>query len=103
MSFRLEIEFAGLCVYVLDNANGRVGVLMPDCRAGAEGEGQPDGDKRTRPHVGYIRADLANFGVDVPPARRNVDENAQEPEDEIPPHEVVHLDRKSTRLSSGHV
>lgn len=59
MSFELEVEFSGLCMYLVDPENKRVAVLMPDCRKGVDPV-HADGEKGVH-HVGYLRFDLANL------------------------------------------
>jgi hypothetical protein len=60
MSFQLEIQFCGLCLYVKDETNGLVGVVMPDARGRTTGSlTHPDGDAARR-HVGYLRFDLGD-------------------------------------------
>lgn len=63
MSFQLEVQFSGLAVYVVDQANGRTGVLMPDCRKPTTDH--PD-DTPAEPHVGYIRFNFADIDAQYP-------------------------------------
>jgi len=67
--FRLSVEFAGLCLYVIDRRQApSVSVLMPTCvptpngRVKAEHEDKSSGAR----HVPYLLANLANFGQSVP-------------------------------------
>lgn len=59
MSFELEVEFSGLCMYLVDTDNQRAAVLMPDCRKGVDPV-HADRQKGVH-HVGYLRFDLANL------------------------------------------
>src|SRR4051812_37492518 len=59
MSFTLEVEFSGLCLFVLHPDEPRVAVLMPDARKSTANPVHVDGT-RGIPHVGYTRFDLAN-------------------------------------------
>jgi hypothetical protein len=67
MAFHLEIEFSGLCLYVLDPDGTRVGVLMVDARERThiENPSHADGEP-AEPHVGYLGCDLADLGLKVP-------------------------------------
>ena len=67
--FTLSVEFAGLCLYVIDRRQDTtVSVLMPTCvptpngRVKAEHEDKTNGAR----HVPYLLANLANFGQSVP-------------------------------------
>ena len=74
-SFELRVEFAGLCMYMVNgdadsaaeaDASNRgtttkVAVVMPDARKAA-GPVHPDGSKG-EPHVGYVRFNLANLDL----------------------------------------
>lgn len=80
MSFQLEVQFAGLAVYVVDGVNGRVGVLMPDARRPVA----PHLDETpAEPHVGYIRFNLADFDNRYPPGTDN-------PYRKSPEYELIH-------------
>lgn len=59
-AFTLEVTFSGICVYVVDSAKQRVGVLMPDARL-MSGTANHDDGKEGDPHVGYMRFDLADL------------------------------------------
>ncbi|HEX6040573.1 hypothetical protein [Longimicrobium sp.] len=59
-AFTLEVTFSGICVYVVDEAKKRVGVLMPDARLMSGTANHDDGDKGEA-HVGYLRFDLADL------------------------------------------
>jgi hypothetical protein len=64
--FTLSVEFAGICLYVIDPEKERVTVLMPTCmpdgRVKAEHEDTTIGAR----HVPYLLIDLANLGQSVP-------------------------------------
>lgn len=66
--FTLSVEFAGLCLYVVDRRQEtNVSVLMPTCvptdgRVKTEHEDKTNGAR----HVPYLLANLANFGQSVP-------------------------------------
>ena len=74
-SFELRVEFAGLCLYMVNGDADRaadprapssgttkkVAVVMPDARKAA-GPVHPDGSKG-EPHVGYVRFNLANLDL----------------------------------------
>jgi hypothetical protein len=64
MAFDLRIHFSGLILYVVDPTLARFAVFMPDCRADVDPT-HPDDDKRSVPHVGYIRFDLLATGAAV--------------------------------------
>lgn len=67
MAFNLEIEFSGLCLYILDPNGERVGVVMVDARERTHIENpvHEDGED-AEPHVGYLSCDLADLGLAVP-------------------------------------
>jgi hypothetical protein len=67
MAFDLEVQFSGLCLYVLDPANSRVGVLMPDARRTTANANHEDGTKGI-PHVGYLRFELGDLNQAFPSA-----------------------------------
>lgn len=67
MAFDLIVQFSGLCLYVLDETNQRVGVLMPDARKTVANMVHEDGTIGT-PHVGYLRFDLGNLHPNFPAA-----------------------------------
>jgi hypothetical protein len=65
--FTLSVEFAGLCLYVIDDTSGRdkrnVAVLRPTCVPTPDGKGRgrhEDGTDGAR-HVPYLLMDLANL------------------------------------------
>src|SRR5262245_17853032 len=62
--FTLSVEFAGICLYVVDRQQRNVSVLMPvaDGRVDEEHEDKTDGIR----HVPYLLADLANITPGVP-------------------------------------
>jgi hypothetical protein len=66
MSFQLEVEFSGLCLYVVDSANERVGIAMPDARGRTSGSTIHADGTTGRRHVGYVRFDLADLDHDFP-------------------------------------
>jgi hypothetical protein len=82
MSFKLSIEFCGLCLFVQDPEGRGVGVLMPDARArpGAPPMRHADGSAAV-PHVGYLRFNLANLAGMNPFPTNSIDD---------PPFEGVH-------------
>jgi hypothetical protein len=72
MSFTLEVDFSGLCMYVVNPDTGKVTVLMPDCRMRTHTADvfHADGQRAVH-HVGYVRINLADLGVPLtltPPA-----------------------------------
>lgn len=72
MAFNLEVEFSGLCLYVVDETNAQVGVLMPDARLNTANAHHEDGTAGI-PHVGYLRFNLNDlnpvFPVEIDPSR----------------------------------
>jgi hypothetical protein len=66
MSFELQVDFSGLCLYVVDSAQGRVGVAMPDARGRTAGSTRHEDNTLGKRHVGYVRFDLANAGIAAP-------------------------------------
>ncbi|HYR10817.1 MAG TPA: hypothetical protein VEQ60_23765 [Longimicrobium sp.] len=60
MPSKLRVEFSGLCLYVYDAEKGKVGVLMPDCRADTADRVHPDTTEGAF-HAGYLRFNLANL------------------------------------------
>jgi len=69
-AFTLSVEFAGICLYVIDRRQApSISVLMPTCvptpngRVNTEHEDKTNGAR----HVPYLLANLANFGQSVPP------------------------------------
>ena len=87
MPFDLQVEFAGLCLYVVNPDNRRVAVLMPDARRrpGHDPAHHFD-DKPAVPHVGYIRFNLANLAIYAPPVPAGVDRMHREG----PEYELLH-------------
>ena len=71
MPFTLEVEFSGLCQYLIQRDGKQVGIVMPDGRQnGRRGDGRPIAPPDFRkfntylvPHVGYLRYDLADVAV----------------------------------------
>lgn len=85
MSFTLEVDFSGLCLYVVDPDTGQVAVLMPDCRKRTHGASPFHADEdRAKLHVGYVRINLADLGVPLTPPASTSDP-AEEPR-----YELVH-------------
>jgi hypothetical protein len=83
MAFMLEVEFAGLVKYLIQRDGTQVGILMPDGRQ----KGRPiepydfgEFKRHLVYHVGYIRYDLADTGVEVPTVGKG----------RTPAYEVVH-------------
>lgn len=66
MSFKLEVEFSGLCLYVLHPDGDRVAVLMPDARKTVGVDLVHVDGSEGIPHVGYVRFDLANTSLALP-------------------------------------
>lgn len=60
MAFELRVQFAGICMFVVDDKEKQVGVLMPDARVEGGVDQHPD-TSPARFHVGYLRFDLANL------------------------------------------
>lgn len=85
MSFTLQVDFSGLCLYVHDASTERVAVLMPDGRRLPPKDAHPDGTFGV-PHAGYFRFSLANF-----PALPDGATPLPQGDDNRPPYEVVHL------------
>lgn len=85
MPFKLEVDFSGLCLHVVDPDTGHVAVLMPDCRRRTHGPAPFHADETEAAfHVGYVRINLADLGVPLtPPAATN--DKAEEPR-----YELVH-------------
>ena len=68
--FTLSVEFAGLCLYVIDRRQSpNVSVLMPTCVPTPNGRVKTEHEDKTNGarHVPYLLANLANFGQSVPP------------------------------------
>ena len=68
-SFTLSVEFAGLCLYVIDRQKDTVvSVLMPTCVPTPNGRVKTEHEDKTNGarHVPYLLANLANFGPSVP-------------------------------------
>jgi hypothetical protein len=85
MSFTLEVDFSGLCLYVVDPETQHVGVLMPDCRMRTHHEVMSHKDETPAvPHVGYVRMNLADLGVRLSPPAATRDAPGE------PRYELVH-------------
>ncbi len=83
MAFDLVVEFAGLCVYVVQPDGKRVAILLPDTRLTTSDPVHADGTTG-QPHVGYVRFALPNLRDDVPAGDLRA-----------PSNEIVHqLDRE---------
>lgn len=71
MTFRLEVEFTGLCHYLIHPDNRQIGIVMPDGRLSkTTGCTKPPYDKPPFKddlvcHVGYLRYNLADTGANV--------------------------------------
>src|ERR1041385_226324 len=70
--FKLQIEFAGLCLFVRHRDGRRVSVLMPDARRqpNVETMRHHDGTEAV-PHAGYLRFDLGDAMPGVFPVAPN--------------------------------
>jgi len=66
MPFDLEIEFSGLCLYVVEPGGQQVTVLMPDARERYNPNPFHADDTDAVPHVGYLRCNAADLGLSVP-------------------------------------
>jgi len=68
MSIELSIEFAGICLYVLDPERATVSVVIPTCVPTPNGRVKTEHEDKTvgARHVPYLLANLANFGQRVP-------------------------------------
>src|SRR5258708_34835285 len=67
MSFNLEVEFVGLCNYLVQQDQTAVGMVMPDARLPLDGlPVDPDDNPPCKDHlvyhVGYLRYNLADAG-----------------------------------------
>lgn len=84
MPFNLQVDFSGLCLYVLHPTDKtQVAILMPDGRGRTEGNDYHLDDEPAEAHVGFIRinlADLRTTGMKLPQG---------EAEDE-PAYELIH-------------
>jgi hypothetical protein len=83
MAFMLEVEFSGLCQYLVQSDGQQVGVVMPDARQNGRPVKPFDFEasgKYLVHHVGYLRYDLADTGVPVSTVGRA----------RTPSYEVVH-------------
>src|SRR5215213_868053 len=85
MSFILQVDFSGLCLYVHDAANEKVAVLLPDARRLPPKGPHPDGTFGI-PHAGYVRFSLAD-GCKPPDLGTAIPQG----DDDRPAYEVVHL------------
>jgi hypothetical protein len=66
MSFDLEIEFSGLCLYVVHPDGNQVAVLMPDGRRRSNPDPFHADETDAVPHVGYLQANAADMGISLP-------------------------------------
>ena len=73
--FELRVEFAGLCLYVIDPGKAKVTIVMPDARDDqADVDELHDDGEIGEAHAGYLRFDLANLdagnaGLSVAPGQ----------------------------------
>jgi hypothetical protein len=66
MPFDLEIEFSGLCLYVVHPDGNQVAVLMPDARRRTNADPFHADATHAEPHVGYLQVNAADMGVALP-------------------------------------
>lgn len=66
MPFDLEIEFSGLCLYVVHPDGNQVAVLMPDARYRYNAEPFHLDSTDAVSHVGYLQANAADLGINLP-------------------------------------
>lgn len=66
MPFDLEIEFSGLCLYVVHPDGNQVAVLMPDARWRTNADPFHADATPAVPHVGYLQANAADMGINLP-------------------------------------
>ena len=68
MSVELSIEFAGICLYVINPERATVSVVIPTCVPTPNGRVKTEHEDKTvgARHVPYLLANLANFGQRVP-------------------------------------
>jgi len=68
MSVELSIEFAGICLYVIDPQRETVSVVIPTCAPTPDGRVKTEHEDKSigARHVPYLLANLANFGQSVP-------------------------------------
>lgn len=69
MAFTLNVEFSGLCLYLLHPDGQHVAVLMPDCRLSTNVSLFHADGKDAEPHVGYVRLDMEDLGLSIPGTR----------------------------------
>ena len=108
MSFKLEVQFTGLCLHVQhrDDENGtrpEVAVLLPDARFRGDAKRHPDRTPAV-PHVGYLRLDLANVVPELAATSFPPDERPRDARDmpDGPHFEVVYrLGDMADRLTGG--
>lgn len=83
MAFMLEVEFSGLCQYLVQRDGQQVGVVMPDGRQNGRPvepfDFETSGEYLVH-HVGYLRYDLADTGVPISTVGRA----------KTPSYEVIH-------------
>jgi hypothetical protein len=83
MAFMLEVEFTGLCQYLVQRDGTQIGVVMPDARQNGRPVESFDFESSKKylvPHVGYLRYNLADTGVAISSAGRQG----------TPSYEVIH-------------
>lgn len=89
MAFELRVHFAGLCAYVTDPTDGKLGVLMPDCRNGIASKHHDDNTDGVH-HAAYMRVDLGSLSTGYPGGEAA----------DGPTYEVVHrLDGEQVEIS----
>jgi hypothetical protein len=67
MAFTLQVDFSGLCVYVEHETIPQVAILLPDARELLPAKGPHQDGTLGQAHVGYLRFNLADCGIAVPP------------------------------------
>ena len=73
MAFTLEVEFSGLCQYLIQRDGKQVGIVMPDARQNGRPVRPHDFEASKKylvHHVGYLRYNLADAGVPIQIAGR---------------------------------
>jgi len=91
MSFTLQVQFTGLCLYVVHEDGNSVAVVMPDGRYKAGVDAFHPDMTQAVPHVGYLRFDLANLNVANNPVANLLGTMPNDSlHDNGPPLEVVH-------------
>ncbi len=90
MPFDLEVEFSGLCLFVVHTSGEQVAILMPDARRRDDQDPghHVDGDE-AKAHVGYVQFNLANL-ADLAGAVPAIPHGVPTPHRHPPEYEVVH-------------